>query len=102
VHVCGRGCSNVPHRGTCGGRPNEASIFVLRAADAAARWLVHERRKGAAQELSAINGSWRSTTFRLNFFGSLVESTAYGGVWLVHLAVFGLGAYWVFDGQLTA
>jgi hypothetical protein len=46
---------------------------------------VHQRRKGAAQEL-AINGRWRRTTFRLNFFGSLVENTADGGVWLVHLA----------------
>jgi ATP-binding cassette subfamily B protein len=62
---------------------------------------VHQRRKGAAQEPTAINGRWRRTTFRLNFFGSLVESTADGGVWLVHLAVFGLGAHWVFDGQPT-
>jgi ATP-binding cassette subfamily B protein len=49
----------------------------------------------------AINTRWRRTALRLNFFGSLVESTADGGVWLVHLAVFGLGAYWVFDGRLS-
>jgi ATP-binding cassette subfamily B protein len=55
----------------------------------------------ARSNFGAINGRWRMTAFRLNFFGSLVESTADGGVWLVHLAVFGLGAYWVFDGRLT-
>jgi ATP-binding cassette subfamily B protein len=55
----------------------------------------------ARSRFGAINGRWRITAFRLNFFGSLVESTADGGVWLVHLAVFGLGAYWVFDGRLT-
>jgi hypothetical protein len=86
----------------CGDRPNEAWITVLRAADAAARWLVYQRRKGAAQEPSAISGRCRRTAFRLNFFGSLAESTADGGAWLVHLAVFDLSAYWVFDGQLIA
>jgi hypothetical protein len=75
-------------------------MTVLRAADAAARWPVHQRRKGAAQETSAINGRWRRTTFRLNFFGSLLESTADGGVWLV---AFSASAHIrVFDGQLTA
>lgn len=48
-----------------------------------------------------INSGWRKTTFRLNFFASLVESTADGGLWLVHFFIFGLGAYWVFRGRLT-
>jgi ATP-binding cassette, subfamily B, bacterial len=55
----------------------------------------------ARTRFGAINGRWRRTALRVNFFGSLVESTADGGVWLVHLAVFGLGAYWVFEGRLT-
>ena len=37
----------------------------------------------------------------MNFFSALVERTSHTGVYLIHLLVFGLGAYWAFTGEIT-
>jgi ATP-binding cassette subfamily B protein len=46
-------------------------------------------------------GSWVRLASRVNFLGALAERTAYTGVYLIHLAVFGLGAYWVFTDRMS-
>ena len=45
--------------------------------------------------------SWLRIAFRFNFLSFLVERSADTVVYLIHLLVFGLGAYWAFTGEMT-
>ncbi len=48
-----------------------------------------------------LNLLWLFVAFRTHFFGALVERTSHTGVYFVHLLIFGLGAYWVFNKEIT-
>jgi ATP-binding cassette subfamily B protein len=65
---------------------------VLRAYDLAPRSRARFRGLGA---------SWFTTAYRFNFAGALVERSATTGVYIIHLAVFALGALWVWQGKIT-
>jgi ATP-binding cassette subfamily B protein len=54
--------------------------------------------QGRFHERSA---SWFKIAFRVNFLGALVERSSHTGVYLVHLLIFGLGAYWAYTGEIT-
>src|SRR5204863_5501651 len=51
-----------------------------------------ERQAQAA--FAQRNAAWLPVAFRVNFFAALVERSAYTSLYLVHLLVFGLGAWW--------
>jgi ATP-binding cassette subfamily B protein len=55
----------------------------------------------ARDQMSAKVSRWSSLAFRFNFFSLLVERAASTGGHLLHLLVFGLGAYWVYADQLS-
>ena len=42
------------------------------------------------------NQRWFRYAFRMNFFSALAESTAHMGVYVVHIVILGLGAYWAY------
>ena len=48
-----------------------------------------------------LNQRWYGYAFKVNFFSALVESTAYMGIYVVHLMIFALGAYWAYTGEIT-
>ncbi len=53
------------------------------------------------ENYQGLNRTWYGFAFKVNFFSALVESTAYMGIYLVHLLIFGLGAYWAYTGEIT-
>ena len=55
----------------------------------------------AQARFQALNQSWLRVGFRVNFLSALVERSANTGVYLVHLLIFGLGAYWAFSGEIS-
>jgi ATP-binding cassette, subfamily B, bacterial len=48
-----------------------------------------------------LNQRWYGYAFKVNFFSALVESTAYMGIYVVHILIFALGAYWAYTGEIT-
>ncbi len=71
---------------------NATAQPVVRAFDLAPR---------ARSRFGALGASWFTTAFRFNFAGALVERSATTGVYVIHLAIFALGALWVWQGQIT-
>jgi ATP-binding cassette subfamily B protein len=55
----------------------------------------------AQRRFRGLNASWLGLAFRFHFQGSLVERSSNTGVYLVHLLIFGLGAYWAWTGDIT-
>ena len=55
----------------------------------------------ARDQLARFGTRWSSLAFRFNLFSFLVERSASTGVYVLHLLIFGLGAYWVFAGRLS-
>jgi ATP-binding cassette subfamily B protein len=55
----------------------------------------------AQTRFRSLNTSWLSIAFRTHFLGALVERSSNTGVYLVHLLIFGLGAYWAFIGEIS-
>lgn len=49
----------------------------------------------------ARNADWLRFAFRMNFFSALAESTAHMGVYLVHVVILALGAYWAFHDVIS-
>jgi ATP-binding cassette subfamily B protein len=47
------------------------------------------------------NQGWVRFAFRMNFFSALAESTAHMGVYVVHIVILALGAYWAYNGVLS-
>jgi ATP-binding cassette, subfamily B, bacterial len=47
------------------------------------------------------NLGWVRFAFRMNFFSALAESTAHMGVYVIHIVILALGAYWAFSGVLS-
>jgi ATP-binding cassette, subfamily B, bacterial len=50
---------------------------------------------------SKLSEEWRLTAFRFDLTSALVERATYSGVYLVHALVFGVGAYWAFEGEIS-
>src|SRR5207253_1203963 len=48
-----------------------------------------------------LNLLWLAISFRVHFLGAMVERSSTTGVYFVHFLSFGLGAYWVYTGELT-
>lgn len=55
----------------------------------------------ARREFSVINQGWFGVARRTNFTSALVERTAQTGLYVIHIIVFGLGAYWAFTERIT-
>ncbi|MEI8144709.1 MAG: ABC transporter ATP-binding protein [Alphaproteobacteria bacterium] len=55
----------------------------------------------ARSEFSAINQSWFGLARRTSFASALVERTAQTGLYVIHILVFALGAYWAFTDRIT-
>jgi ATP-binding cassette, subfamily B, bacterial len=58
-------------------------------------------QRHARDHLARRGSRWLGLAFRFNFFSLLVERSASTGGYVLHLLIFGLGAYWVFAGRLT-
>jgi ATP-binding cassette subfamily B protein len=52
-------------------------------------------------DFSAINTTWFGIARRANFASALVERTAQTGLYVIHIAVFALGAYWAYTDRIT-
>ena len=48
-----------------------------------------------------LGQQWRTTTFQFDLQSALVERASYAGVYLIHALVFGIGAYWTFEGVIS-
>ena len=48
-----------------------------------------------------LGQQWRSTAYAFDLQSALVERASYAGVYLVHALVFGIGAYWTFEGVIS-
>ncbi len=59
------------------------------------------QQQRASRTFAGLNSAWLGTAFRFNFFSTLVERTAHTGIYLMHIAVFALGAYWAYVGEIT-
>jgi ATP-binding cassette subfamily B protein len=55
----------------------------------------------ASSRFYGLNLLWMLVAFRAHFLGALVERSSHTGVYLVHVLIFGLGAYWVFEDKMT-
>jgi ATP-binding cassette subfamily B protein len=55
----------------------------------------------AQRRFRSRNASWLRIAFPVHFLGAMVERSSNTGVYLVHLLIFGLGAYWAFQGEIT-
>ena len=47
------------------------------------------------------NQRWHRYAFRMNFFASLAESTAHMGVYIIHIVILAIGAYWAYTDVIT-
>jgi ATP-binding cassette subfamily B protein len=48
-----------------------------------------------------LSDDWRKTTFQFDLQSALVDRASYAGVYFVHALVFGIGAYWTFEGVIS-
>ncbi|MDH7798377.1 MULTISPECIES: ABC transporter ATP-binding protein [unclassified Beijerinckia] len=48
-----------------------------------------------------LNLNWMANAFRVYFFSALAESTAYMGVYVIHIIIIVLGAYWAYTEEIT-
>lgn len=55
----------------------------------------------ARRGFSLLGLSWLRLAFRFDFYNALVERSTTIGVYVVHLFVFGLGAYWTFEKRIS-
>ena len=55
----------------------------------------------SAGSFRKLNQTWHANAFRFNLFSALVERSAHTGIYLMHIIVFALGAYWAFKGDIT-
>jgi ATP-binding cassette, subfamily B, bacterial len=86
-----------------GKRQSEGTLMAAVQENVAAQPVVKTfGLQGLAQRrFRGLNASWLRLAFPVHFFGSLVERSANTGVYLVHLLIFGLGAYWAYLGEIT-
>ncbi|CEJ16085.1 Putative multidrug export ATP-binding/permease protein [bacterium YEK0313] len=55
----------------------------------------------AQSGFSILNTSWQTIARRTNFTSALVERTAQTGLYVIHIGVFALGAYWAYTERIT-
>jgi ATP-binding cassette subfamily B protein len=55
----------------------------------------------ASTRFRGLSDLWLNIAFRVHFMGALVERSSHTGVYIIHLLIFGLGAYWAFLGEIT-
>ncbi|QCI65021.1 ABC transporter ATP-binding protein [Phreatobacter stygius] len=55
----------------------------------------------ARSDFSILNTSWQTIARRTNFTSALVERTAQTGLYVIHIGVFALGAYWAYTDRIT-
>jgi ATP-binding cassette subfamily B protein len=58
-------------------------------------------RERSIGKFTTLNQSWVRFAFRMNFLSSLAESTAYMGVYVIHIVIIALGAYWAYNNTIT-
>ena len=58
-------------------------------------------QRRSASGFGALNNGWLKTAFQFNFASALVERSAHTGIYLLHIGVFALGAYWAYTGKIT-
>jgi len=52
-------------------------------------------------DFKGINTTWFGTASRGNFQAALVERASHSGLYVLHIIVFGIGVYWVFNDTIT-
>jgi len=57
--------------------------------------------KSARARFGILNLLWLAISFRVHFLGGLVERSSTAGIYVIHFLIFGLGAYWVYNGEMT-
>ncbi|MGL4288229.1 MAG: ABC transporter ATP-binding protein [Phreatobacter sp.] len=55
----------------------------------------------ARSDFGILNTSWQTIARRTNFTSALVERTAQTGLYVIHIGVFALGAYWAYTERIT-
>ncbi len=55
----------------------------------------------ARARFGILNLLWLAISFRVHFLGALVERSSTTGVYVVHFLSVGLGAYWVYQDEIT-
>jgi ATP-binding cassette subfamily B protein len=58
-------------------------------------------RERAITSYRTQNAGWVRFAFRMNFFSALAESTAHMGVYVIHIVILALGAYWAYSGVMS-
>ena len=58
-------------------------------------------RDRSIRRFRMVNEGWLRYAFRMNFFAALAESSAHMGVYVIHIVIIGLGAYWAYTDVIT-
>jgi ATP-binding cassette subfamily B protein len=48
-----------------------------------------------------LGRAWSYFAYRINVYSALTESSAYMGIYVLHMVIIGLGAYWAYTGEMT-
>lgn len=84
-------------------RRSEAALVGLVQENVGAQPVVKafELEQHARHQMAQRGARWLSLAQSFHFSSFLVERSATTGVYVLHLLIFGLGAYWVFAGRLS-
>ncbi|MDF2118652.1 ABC transporter ATP-binding protein [Roseiarcaceae bacterium H3SJ34-1] len=84
-------------------RSREADILTAAQENVQAQPVVKAfgLRKRSLANFRDLNVSWTGYAFRVYFFSSLAASSAYMGVYIIHIVIIILGAYWAFNGEMS-
>ena len=58
-------------------------------------------RRRSVGQFRGLNESWTAHAFKVYFLSALSASSAYMGVYIIHIVVIILGAYWAFNGEMS-
>jgi len=58
-------------------------------------------RRRAVGQFRGLNETWSAHAFKVYFFSALSASSAYMGVYIIHIVIIILGAYWAFKGEMS-
>jgi ATP-binding cassette, subfamily B, bacterial len=84
-------------------RQREAEVLTAVQENVTAQGVVKAfgLEKQTRARFGILNLLWLAISFRVHFLGALVERSSTTGVYVVHFLSVGLGAYWVYKGELT-
>jgi ATP-binding cassette, subfamily B, bacterial len=84
-------------------RRNEARILSAVVEAIAAQPVIHAfgLYRRTRSRFSTLNRQWQQTAFQFDLSSAAIERASYAGVYLVHAAIFGIGAYWAFQGIIS-